>query len=159
MQTFGPTVPILVDHDGNVIAGHGRILACKELGWPTIPAIRIDGLSEAKRRALMIADNRLAENAEWNERLLAEQLKELSLAELDFSLEVIGFEIGEIDLKIAGIEDESAEEDPSDAGAEPASGPPVSKPGDLWLLGEHRVLCGSVLDMTALRFLMGEERA
>jgi DNA modification methylase len=159
MQTFGPTVPILVDHDGNVIAGHGRILACTELGWPTIPAIRIDGLSEAKRRALMIADNRLAENAEWNERLLAEQLKELSLAELDFSLEVIGFEIGEIDLKIASLEGEPAAEDPADAGCEPQSGPAVSKAGDLWLVGDHKVLCGNVLDAAALQTMMGEERA
>jgi DNA modification methylase len=142
-----------------VIAGHGRILACRELGWSEIPTILIDGLSDAKRRALMIADNRLAENAAWNERLLAEQLKDLSLAELDFNLEVIGFEMGEIDLKIAGLEDESAAEDPADADPEPASGPPVSKPGDLWLLGEHRALCGSVLDTTALHILMGEERA
>jgi DNA modification methylase len=159
IETFGFTVPALVDREDNVIAGHGRILACRELGWSEIPTIPIDNLSEAKRRALMIADNRLAENAEWNERLLAEQLKDLSLAELDFSIEVIGFEMGEIDLKIAGLEDESAAEDPADADAGPALGPPISKPGDLWLLGEHRVLCGSVLDIAALQSLMGEERA
>jgi DNA modification methylase len=159
IETFGFTVPALVDREDNVIAGHGRILACRELGWSEIPTILIDGLSDAKRRALMIADNRLAENAAWNERLLAEQLKDLSLAELDFNLEVIGFEIGEIDLKIAGIEGEPLAEDPADADPEPASGPPVSKPGDLWLLGEHLVLCGSVLDLAALQSLMGEERA
>jgi DNA modification methylase len=159
IDTFGFTVPALVDREGNVIAGHGRILACRELGWSEIPTILIDGLSDAKRRALMIADNRLAETAEWNDQLLAEQLKDLSLAELDFSLEVIGFEMGEIDLKIAGLEDGSAAEDPADAEPEPASGPPVSKPGDLWLLGEHRVLCGSVLDTAAVQSLMGEERA
>jgi DNA modification methylase len=159
IETFGFTVPALVDREGNVIAGHGRILACRELGWSEIPTILIDGLSDAKRRALMIADNRLAENAEWNERLLAEQLKDLSLAELDFSIEVIGFEMGEIDLKIAGIEGEPLAEDPADANPEPASGPPVSKPGDLWLLGEHRILCGSVLDTAAVQSLMGEERA
>jgi DNA modification methylase len=159
ITTFGFTVPALVDRDGNVIAGHGRILACRELGWSEIPTIQIDDLSEAKRRALMIADNRLAENASWNERLLAEQLKDLSLAELDFSIEVIGFEMGEIDLKIAAIEEEPAVEDPTDCVPEPASTPPVSKPGDLWLLGEHRVLCGSVLDPEAFQSLMGEERA
>src|ERR1700720_3818334 len=115
IETFGFTVPALVDRDGNVIAGHGRILACRELGWSEIPTVMIDGLSDAKRRALMIADNRLAENAEWNERLLAEQLKDLSLAELDFSIEVIGFEIGEIDMKIAGLEGEAPAEDPADA--------------------------------------------
>src|ERR1700738_4440835 len=158
IETFGFTVPALVDREDNVIAGHGRILACRDLGWCEIPTVWIEGLSEAKRRALMIADNRLAENAAWNERLLAEQLKDLSLAELDFNLEDIGFEMGEIDLKIAGLEDESAAEDPADAEPEPSSGPPVSKPGDLWLLGEHRVLCGSVLDTAALQTLLGEER-
>jgi DNA modification methylase len=159
IETFGFTVPALVDRQGNVIAGHGRILACRELGWTEIPTIPIDGLSDARRRALMIADNRLAENAAWNDRLLAEQLKDLSLAELDFSLEVIGFEMGEIDLKIAGIESEPLAEDPADAEPEPASGPAVSKPGDLWLLGEHRVFSGSILDAAVLQSLMGEERA
>jgi DNA modification methylase len=159
IETFGFTVPALVDREDNVIAGHGRILACRELGWSEIPTIPIGDLSEAKRRALMIADNRLAENAEWNERLLAEQLKDLSLAELEFSIEVIGFEMAEIDLKIAGLEDEAAAEDPADADAGPALGPPISKPGDLWLLGDHRVLCGSVLDTATVQTLMGEERA
>src|SRR3954454_10418162 len=71
IETFGFTVPALVDREANVIAGHGRILACREIGWRENPTIQFDGLSEAKRRALMIADNRLAENAEWSERLLA----------------------------------------------------------------------------------------
>jgi DNA modification methylase len=159
IETFGFTVPALIDRDNNVIAGHGRLLACMELGWSEIPTILIDGLSEAKRRALMIADNRLAENAEWNERLLGEQLKELSLAALDFSIEVIGFEIGEINLKIAAIETEAPAEDPADAGCEPQPGPAVSRPGDLWLLGDHKVLCGSVLDAAAFQAMIGEERA
>jgi DNA modification methylase len=159
IETFGFTVPALIDREGNVIAGHGRIIACRELGWSEIPTVVIEGLTEAKRRALMIADDRLAENAEWDERLLAEQLKDLSLAELDFSLEVIGFEIGEIDLRIASLDGEPATEDPADADPEPVSGPPVSKPGDLWLLGNHRVLCGSVLDTATVQTLMGEERA
>src|SRR5438477_2526861 len=78
IETFGFTVPALVDADSNVIAGHGRILACRELGWREIPTISIDDLNEEKRRGLMIAVNRPAENAEWNERLLAEQLKDLT---------------------------------------------------------------------------------
>ena len=159
IKTFGFTVPALVDGDGNIIAGHGRVLACVELGWTEIPTVLIDDLSEAKRRALIIADNRLAENAEWNERLLAEQLKDLSLADLDFSLDVTGFEMGEIDLKIAEIEDEFAAEDAADAPCDPASGPPVSKPGDLWVAAGHRILCGSVLDIAALEILMGHDRA
>src|SRR5438094_3591124 len=152
--TFGFTVPALIDHQDNVITGDGRIAAGRELGWSEIPTIAIEGLSEAKRHALMIADNQLAANAEWNERLLAEQLKDLSLAELDFSIEVIGFEMGEIDLKIAELDGEPAAEDPADTDAEPGSGPPVSKPGDLWRLGEHRGLCGSILDTAAFQSLM-----
>jgi DNA modification methylase len=160
IETFGFIAPALVDGEGHVIAGHGRILACQELGWSAIPTIRIDGLSEAKRRALMIADNRLAENATWDERLLAENMSDLSLAGLDFSIEVIGFEMGEIDLRITGLaEEEPAAQDPADKVPEPVSSPPVSRPGSLWLLGDHRVLCGSVLDMTAVEMLMGEERA
>src|SRR5260370_12531597 len=87
---------------------------CREPGWSEIPTIPLYGLSDAKRRALMIAETRLAENAEWNERLLAEHLKDLTLADLDFSIEVIGFEMGEIDIKISGLErDEPAAEDPA----------------------------------------------
>jgi DNA modification methylase len=159
IDAFGFWVPALVDEQGNVIAGHARILACRELGWTEIPTIPVEGVSEAKRRALMIADNRLAENAKWDDRLLAEQLKDLSLAELDFSLEVIGFDMGEIDLRIASLDGQTETPDPADAEVEPGSGPPVSKQGDLWLLGDHRVLCGSVLDPAALQILMGEQRA
>ena len=160
IAAFGYTVPALIDDDDNVIAGHCRILACRELGRPEeIPTVVIEGLSEAKRRALMLADNRLAENATWDERLLAEQLRDLSLADLGFSIEVIGFEMGEIDLKIAGLDGETPIEDPADAAIEPATMPPVTKPGDLWLLGGHRVLCGNVLETAALQILMGEEHA
>ncbi len=159
IATFGFIAPALVDGENNVIAGHCRILACRELGWSEIPAIRIENLSEAKIRALMIADNRLAENASWDERLLSEQLRDLSLAELDFDIEVIGFDMGEIDLKIAGLDGEPAAEDPADEIPEGATTSTVSKPGDLWLLGDHRVLCGNALDIPNLDTLMGGERA
>jgi len=87
----------------------------------------------------MVADNRLAEVATWDERLLAEQLKDLSLLGLDFSLEVTGFEIGEIDLRIGALDDPPVEaDDPADAVPEASTGPRVSKPGDLWLLDRHR---------------------
>lgn len=159
IETFGFTVPALVDRKGNVIAGHGRVLACCALGWTEIPTIPIDRLSDAKRRALMIADNRLAENAEWNERLLVEQLKDLSLAELDFSIDVIGFEMGEIDLRIGAMEAETPAEDPDDAAIDMAMPSSVSRPGDLWLLGEQRVLCASILEISAMHRLMGDDRA
>jgi DNA modification methylase len=160
IQTFGFNVPLLVDAGLKVIAGHGRLLACQELGWSEVPTLCLDHLSRPQARALMIADNRLSEIASWDDRLLAEQLKELSLSGLDFSLEVTGFEIGEIDLRIGTLETLPQQgDDPADVIGEVATGPVTSKPGDLWLLGRHRVLCGNVLDIAALRMLLGEERA
>ena len=108
----------------------------------------------------MIADNRLTEIAIWDDRLLAEQLRDLSLSGLDFSLEVTGFEMGEIDLRIASLDDLRVEdEDPADVLPEVAVGPPVSKLGDLWLLGRNRLLCGSALDTAAFTALMRQECA
>ena len=160
IATFGFNVPVLVDADLKVIAGHGRLLACRELGWSEVPTLCLDHLTPAQARAFAIADNRLSELADWDDRLLAEQLRDLSLLGLDFSLEVTGFEIGEIDLRIGALDDPPAQaDDPADAVPEVVSGPPVSKPGDLWLLGSHRVLCGNTLDTAAFREVMGEERA
>ena len=151
-------MPVLVDAGLKVIAGHGRLLACRALGWSEVPTLCLDHLSPAQARAFMIADNRLSEIAVWDDRLLAEQLKDLSLLVLDFSLEATGFEVGEIDLRIGALDDPPARaDDPADAVPEPVTGPAVSKPGDLWLLGPHRVLCGNVLDVAALRALMGED--
>ncbi len=87
IETFGFNVPVLVDANSQVVAGHGRILACKLLGIADVPVIRLEHLSENQRRAFMLADNRLTENSERNKRLLAEQLLTLSQAELDFSVE------------------------------------------------------------------------
>src|SRR5882757_10957750 len=98
-------VPILTDREGNVVCGHGRLSACRELGWSEVPTLCLDHLTPAQARAFMIADNRLTEIPTWDDRLLAEQLKDLSLIGLDFSIEVTGFEMGEIDLRIASLED------------------------------------------------------
>jgi ParB-like chromosome segregation protein Spo0J len=91
IKTFGFNVPILVDANLKVIAGHGRLLACKKLGWRDVPTIRLDHMSEAQARAYMIADNRLTETSTWDDALLAQQLSELSVLDLDFNLEDIGF--------------------------------------------------------------------
>src|SRR5207248_10430381 len=108
----------------------------------------------------MITDNRLTEIATWDDRLLAQQLKDLSLLGLDFSLELTGFEMGEIDLRIASLEDvPDQDDDPADALPEFSTQPPISKIADLWMLGRHRLLCGSALDVAAFTALMGEERA
>jgi ParB-like chromosome segregation protein Spo0J len=104
IKAFGFNVPVLVDTNLKVVAGHGRILAAKKLGCAEIPTIRIDHLSEAQVRAFAIADNRLSEIATWDDKLLAEQLKALSEVELDFDLEVTGFAMGEFDLRIEGLE-------------------------------------------------------
>jgi hypothetical protein len=125
-----------------------------------VPTLCLDHLTPTQARAFMIADNRLTEIATWDDRLLAQQLKDLSLAGLDFDIEVVGFEMGEIDLRIAALEDmPDPADDPGDEVPEPSARPPLSKIGDLWLLGRHRVLCGNALDPAAFSALMGEERA
>jgi DNA modification methylase len=160
IKTFGFNVPVLVDADLNVKAGHGRLLACRELGITEVPTLCLDHLTPAQARAFMITDNRLTEIATWDDRLLAQQLKDLSLLGLDFSLELTDFEMGEIDLRIASLEDVPDQaDDPADALPEFSTQPPISKIGDLWMLGRNRLLCGSALDVAAFAALMGEERA
>jgi DNA modification methylase len=160
IEAFDFNVPILVDRDGKVIAGHGRLLACREIGITEVPTICLDHLTPAQARAFMIADNRLTEIASWDDRLLAQQLKDLSLVGLDFSADVIGFEMAEIDLRIASLEDvPDPADDPADAVPELPARSPLTKPGDLWLLGPHRVLCGNALDRADFVTLMGGERA
>jgi DNA modification methylase len=159
IDTFGYNVPILVDADDNVVAGHGRLLACRQLGWTTVPTISLAHLTPAQAKAFLIADNRLTENSEWNDRLLAEQLKELSLLELDFELDVTGFELAEIDLRIESLnEDDAPEDDPLDQ-VPAAAGPAVAQPGDLWRLGRHRLFCGSALEASAYASLLEGKKA
>src|ERR1700704_2208446 len=114
ISTFGFNVPVLVDADLNVVAGHGRMLACRQLGWATVPTISLGHLTPAQAKAFLIADNRLTENSEWNDRLLAEQFKELSLLDLSFDLDITGFEMAEIDLRIESLHDPPPGEDPAD---------------------------------------------
>ena len=143
IEAFGFNVPILVDDRQNIIAGHGRLLAARKLGWKTVPVIKLNHLTESQYKAFLIADNRLTENSSWDERLLGEQLKVLSELELDFDLEVTGFEMAEIDLLIDGFEAIN-EPDPDDRlpAIETSA---ISVSGDLWQLGKHRVLCGNSL--------------
>jgi len=160
IEGFGFNVPILIDRDGNVIAGHGRLLAGRELAMTEVPTLCLDHLTPAQARVFMIADNRLTEIATWDDRLLAQQLKDLSLIGLDFSLELTGFELGEIDLRIASLEDgPDRADDPADAVPNVPARPAVSKIGDIWLLERHRLSCGSALDAAAFAALMGEYRA
>ena len=160
LKAFDFIVPVLIDREDNIIAGHGRVLAGREVGITEVPTLCLDHLTAAQARAFMIADNRLTEIATWDDRLLAQQLKELSLLGLDFDVTITGFEVAEIDLRIASLEDlPGTDNDPADAVPETPAGPPLSKLGDLWVLGRHRVLCGNALDPEAFKTLLGDEPA
>jgi hypothetical protein len=160
IKTFGFTTPLLIDRDNQVIAGHGRLLACRKLGITKVPTVQLHHLTPAQARALMIADNQLTINASWDDRLLAQQLQDLSLLGLEFNIEVLGFEMAEIDLRISSLNDlPEPADDPADALPELSTGPRVSKLGDLWCLGPHRVLCGDAGDHDVAVGLMGGEHA
>ncbi|HMT45507.1 MAG TPA: site-specific DNA-methyltransferase [Novosphingobium sp.] len=141
---FGFTNPILVDKEFGIIAGHGRLMAAQRLELDAVPVIMLEHLSDAQRRALIIADNKIAENAGWDEDLLREELAALRLEAFD--LDVLGFSGSELDDLLSGLD--GLEETPPpalgdpDFVPEPPKANPVSRRGDIWLLGPHRVICG-----------------
>src|SRR5262249_3489819 len=139
IQEFGFVMPVVADDKGQVVIGHGRVLAAKQLGMPRIPVVEITHLSPAQLKALRIADNRLAQNAHWDERLLGESLLELRELDRDFDLSITGFSLPEIDLAIQKLS-EAPVEDIDDATS--MTGVPVCQVGDTWELGAHRVHCG-----------------
>ena len=153
---FGFNVPILVDRTLRIVAGHGRLLAARELGWREVPTILLDHLSETQARAFMIADNRVAETAAWNNTVLGEQLKEISFAAPDFAIETTGFELSEIEELTAGgsLGTRKRSRRPTPRPAPPT----VASAGEWWLLGRHRVGCGNLAD-TVDAMLAGEEDA
>lgn len=155
IQSFGFNVPVLVDRSGKLVAGHGRVLAARLLGMSEVPVIRLDTISDAQARGFAIADNRLNENSSWDDRLLGEIFGELAALDLEFSLEDTGFSVGEIDLRIEGLAgNEVPGPDPADQLPKTPVGPPVCKPGDLWILGRHRILCGNALGSASYQVLM-----
>ncbi len=157
MRQFGWTCPLLVDGNGVLITGHGRLEAAKLLGFPSVPVIRIDDLDEAQVKAYRLADNKLAANSSWDEELLKLEFEGLIKLDTSFELTATGFEMGEIDLVLGeGGNDKPDEADPVAADAD---GPRISRIGDLWLLGRHRLLCGSALDKLCLERLMDGETA
>jgi DNA modification methylase len=156
---FGWTNPILVDGEGVVVAGHGRLLAARRLGLNTVPVVVLAHLTPAQRRAYVIADNKLALNAGWNEELLAAELHALNGEGFDLAL--TGFCDAELDALMAPLDSEAKPEESEDAVDETPEPPreAVSRPGDLWTMGRHRLLCGSSADAAVVSRVMKGEPA
>lgn len=158
IERFGFTNPVLVSDDGEIIAGHGRVEAARSLGIKSVPTLALSHLSETERRAYVLADNKLAENAGWDKEVLAIELQ--ALVDLEFDTELTGFSLAEVDLVL----DEAAEAD-TDGNNTPEDIVPtisrdaVTRRGDLWLLGNHRLLCGDTQQQLDIDRLMGGERA
>ena len=138
MREWGWTNPVLVDEDGGIIAGHGRVLAARSLGYSDVPVMVARGWTEAQRRAYVLADNQLALNAGWNPELLSVELT--GLAELGFDLDLLGFP----DLDALMVEKTEGLTDPDDVPETPAD--PVTRLGDVWVMGRHRIVCGDCTD-------------
>jgi DNA modification methylase len=158
IAAFGFTNPVLVTDAGSIVAGHGRVEAAKRLGMERVPCLRLSHLSEDQVRAYVIADNKLAEKAGWDRGILAIEMEELVAA--GFDLELTGFDLAEIDLLL----DDARAADPRQPGLDAAdqvpevgSGPSVSRPGDIWQLGRHRLAVGDARDEGLLTRLFGTE--
>jgi hypothetical protein len=160
IERFGFTNPVLISKDNEIIAGHGRVEAAKLLGLASVPTLRLEHLDAAQRRAYVIADNKLALNAGWDREMLAIELQ--ALIDLDFDVELTGFALAETEI----ILDEARERSP--VGADDAAdhvpalaedGKAVTRPGDIWNLGRHRLLCGDAQDEAVLRRLMQGQEA
>lgn len=153
IQRFGFTNPVLVSDDGEIIAGHGRVEAAKSLGWKTVPTIALAHLSPAERRAYVLADNKLALNAGWDREMLAIELQ--ALVDLEFDVELTGFSLAEVDLLIDEAGEACVEgHDTADDVVPVISGPAVTRRGDLWELGHHRLLCDDTRSAADLDRLM-----
>ncbi len=158
IKQFGFNNPVLIDKNSIIIAGHGRCQAARKLGMKTVPTICLDHLTDAEIKAYILADNKLAELAGWDREILAIELQHLTSLELDFDVEITGFGAGEIDFIIGGAVEEKL--DPADEIIEPEKEkPPVTRSGDLWHLGNHRLICGNSLDGASYAALMGDEKA
>ena len=159
IKRFGFTNPVLVDGAGGIIAGHGRVEAAKLLGLEAVPTLCIEGWSEAEIRAYVIADNKIAENAGWDRKLLALELQFLSELDLtiDLDVAVTGFEGAEIDILIGALDEDA---DAADyVPAVDVSAPSVTQLGDLWAIGPHRLLCGDATKASSYAALLGPEKA
>ena len=159
IDEFGFTAPVMIDETGHVIAGHARLIVAEKLGITSVPCVRLSHLSSAQKRALAIADNKIAELAEWDFDALRHEFA--SLGDLEFPIELTGFDTTEIDIimdfAVPGSESSS---DPADSIQTPDdSTPSTTLLGDCWLLGGHRLVCGDALQHAAYQLLLGKRRA
>ena len=157
IERFGFVNPVLIGDDGEIIAGHGRVEAEKQLGLKTVPTLALSHLSQTERRAYVLADNKLALNAGWDREILAIELQ--GLVDLDFDVELTGFSLAEIDFAL----DEAGEADPDapDAAEDAVpdvTGPAVTSMGDVWILGRHKLVCGDARSSDDYARLLGNER-
>jgi DNA methylase/ParB-like nuclease domain len=157
IDEFGFTAPILIDKDKQIIAGHGRYEAAKLNGLTQVPVIYLEHLTKAQARAYMLADNKLTDRSSWDDTMLALHLKELSELALDFAIEVTGFELPEIDFRIQSLDRPEVADTADEFNA--AVGPAVTRIGDLWLLADHRLGCGSALEPTVYDTVLGTAKA
>ena len=155
ISRYGFLVPVVVDGNGGILSGHGRIRAAKKIGIETVPTVIADHLTEDQRREYILADNRIAENAEWDMELLRIELSDLSDIDVDFS------DLGFDDKELRKIMREPEEAEDDDGDTEPRIDPDddsvreyVTQPGDIWILGQHRLMCGdsTSIDQIALLF-------
>lgn len=157
IRRFGFVNPVLVDREGQVIAGHGRIEAAKLLGMTKVPVLRLEHMTEAEKRAYVIADNRLAELAGWDNDLLALELSAIAELDSEFELALTGFDVAEIEALLNGLDAEEEQEE--EAAQIDEHAPVITRVGDLWLLGDHALVCGDATDPEVYRRLLGTEKA
>jgi DNA modification methylase len=157
IKAFGFNAPILIDRNRRIVAGHGRYEAAKLLGLTQVPAVFLDHLTETQAKAYRLGDNKLSDRSSFDDAMVAAQLKELSELAVDFDIEAIGFELPELDVRIQSLDDPDATDRADEFNV--ATGPAVSLPGDLWLLGPHRLYCGNSLEPTSYAALMESEKA
>ncbi|MEH2567723.1 DNA methyltransferase [Bradyrhizobium sp. AZCC 2289] len=153
LDEFGFVLPIVLDSEQRVVAGWGLVLAARQLGLPEVPAVTIADLDDSKLRLLRLALNRLGEDSSWDTEALALEFSDVLALDQNIDLQISGFEMGEIDAHLLGAEDEEDELPPIDARA------PVTRPGDTWVLGDHRLHCGNALDTKSYDRLLGDQRA
>jgi DNA modification methylase len=150
---------VLIDGENQILAGHGRVEAARELGMAAVPCLKVDHMTPAEKRAYVIADNKLALNAGWDEELLALEFRELMDADIGFDIGITGFTIAEIDGLIEGLTPEEAGDPADDQLPNPNSVPSRCREGDIWQLGPHRLICGDALNADVIAALMDGEKA